>query len=245
MGLANAGPNLPLIPKCCQHRQGIVSMVDLVTPVIAGAVGLGLGALVTYFVFFTRPKAEKVISVSRNAGGRVTTSTVSSSDLDRSRREMRTVMVERDLLSSALMKLYEAENEGRITKEEREMISKRYSEQIKNLQTKLKDVELVVEVGELENLRNELVDLFEQKIQNIEGRLDVAKQKLGVVAPEVVKKESAQRVDRGTDLERVVEKKAKPEMSESERRVKEIRDEVMEALTRLEQIDIEKKPQED
>jgi hypothetical protein len=154
-------------------------------------------------------------------------------------------MVERDLLSSALMKLYEAENEGRITKEEREMISKRYSEQIKDLQAKLKDVELVVEVGELESLRNELVTLFEQKIQNIEGRLDVAKQRLGVVAPEAVKKEAAPKVDRGTDLERAIEKRAKPEMSESERRVKEIREEVMEALTRLEQIDIEKKQQED
>jgi len=219
-------------------------MVDLVTPAIAGAVGLGLGALVTYFVFFTRPKNEKVVSVPRKVGTGVTDSTVSSSDLDKSRREMRTVMVERDLLSSALMKLYEAENEGRITKEEREMISKRYSEQIKNLQTKLKDVELVVEVGELENLRNELVSLFEQKIQNIEGRLDAAKQRLGVVAPEIVKKEVAPRVDRGTDLERVVERRAKPEMSESEKRVREIRDEVMEALTRLEQIDIEKKPQE-
>jgi hypothetical protein len=220
-------------------------MVDSVTAVVAGAVGLGLGALVTYIVFFSRPKPEKVVTSSRDAGGRVTASSVSSSDLEHSRREMRTIMVERDLLSSALMKLYEAENEGRITKEEREMISKRYSEQIKDLQTKLKDVELVVEVGELESLRNELVTLFEQKIQNIEGRLDAAKQRLGVVAPEVVKREAAPRVDRGTDLERVVEKRAKPEMSESERRVKEIRDEVMEALTRLEQIDIEKKQQED
>ena len=220
-------------------------MVDLVTAVVAGAVGLGLGALVTYLVFYSRPKPQKVVAVTRDAGGRVTASSVSSSDLDRSRREMRTIMVERDLLSSALMKLYEAENDGRITKEEREMISKRYSEQIKDLQSKLKDVELVVEVGELEGLRNELVTLFEQKIQNIEGRLDAAKQRLGVVAPEVAKKEAAPRVDRGTDLERAVEKRARPEMSESERRVKEIRDEVMEALTRLEQIDIEKKQQED
>src|SRR5208337_581768 len=102
--------------------------------------------------------------------------------------EMRTIMVERDLLSSALMKLYEAENEGRITKEEREMIFKRYSEQIKDLQTKLKDVELVVEDGELDILMNELVTLFEQMIQNIEGRLDAAKQRLGVAAPGVVKK---------------------------------------------------------
>jgi hypothetical protein len=220
-------------------------MVDWITTVVAGAVGLGLGALVVYFVFYSRPKPENVIAATRDAGGRVTPSTVSSSELDRCRREMRTNMVERDLLSSALMKLYEAENEGRITKEEREMISKRYSEQIKDLQAKLKDVELVVEVGELENLRNELVTLFEQKIQNIEVRLDAARQRLGVVASEVAKKEAAPKVDRVTDLERAVEKRAKPEMSESEKRVKEIRDEVMEALTRLEQIDIEKKQQED
>jgi hypothetical protein len=220
-------------------------MVDLITYVVGGAVGIGLAAVAWYFVFYSRSKQEKVKVAARDAGGRVTTVSVSSSDLDHSRREMRTIMVERDLLSSALMKLYEAENEGRITKDEREMISKRYSDQIRDLQTKLKDVELVVEVGELENLRNELVTLFEQKIQNIEGRLDAAKQRLGVVAPEAVKRLTPTRVDHGSDLERVVEKRAKPEMSESEKRVKEIRDEVMEALTRLEQIDIEKKQQED
>jgi hypothetical protein len=145
-----------------------------------------------------------------------------------------------------MMKLYEAENEGKITREEREMISKRYSEQIKDLQSKLKDVELVVEVGELEGLRNELVTLFEQKISNIEGRLDAARQRLGVAPPEPAKKEAAPaKADRsGTDLEKVVERRSKPELSDSEKRVKEIRDEVMEALTRLEQIDIEKKQQD-
>ena len=52
-------------------------------------------------------------------------------------------------------------------------------------------------------------------------------------------------MERGTDLEKVVERRAKPAMSESEKRVKEIRNEVMDALTRLEQNDIEKKQQED
>ncbi len=219
-------------------------MVDLLTVAVAGAIGLGLGGVVTYYVFYSRPRQEKVVVASQPSRSGSTETTVSSSDLDRSRREMRTIMVERDMLSAALMKFYEAENEGRITREEREMISKRYSDQIRELQSKLKDVELVVEVGELENLRNELVTLFEQKIVNIEGRLDAAKQRLGPAATEGVKKEAAPKVERGTDLERAVEKRAKPEMSDSERRVKEIRDEVMEALTRLEQIDIEKK-QED
>jgi hypothetical protein len=157
---------------------------------------------------------------------------------------MRTIMVERDLLSSAMMKLYEAETEGRITRDEREMISKRYSDQIRDLQSKLKDVELVVEVGELEGLRNELVALFEGKIQNIEARLEVARQRLGPAAPAPVKKEVAPRVDRGTELEKVVEKRAKSEMTEAERRRKEIMDDVMGELARLEQIDIEKKQQE-
>ena len=49
-------------------------MVDLVTAVIAGAVGLGLGASVSYFVFYARPKPEMVIAASRNTSGKVTTS---------------------------------------------------------------------------------------------------------------------------------------------------------------------------
>lgn len=218
-------------------------MVDVLTFAVAGAIGVALAGIVLYYVLYSRPKQEKVVVASQPSRNNSGETTVSAPDLERSRREMKTIMVERDLLSSMLMKLYEAENDGRITREEREMMSKRYSEQIKDLQSKLKDVELVVEVGELEGLRNELVSLFEQKIRNIEGRLDAAKQRLGP-QPEVVKKEVAPRAERGTDLERAVEKRARPEMTDSERRVKEIREEVMEALTRLEQIDIEKK-QED
>jgi len=219
-------------------------MVDVLTAIVAGAVGLGLGGLASYYVFFSRAKPEKVVVARAAAGSRPVESTVTSSDLERSRRDMRTTMVERDLLSSAMMKLYEAETEGRITREEREMISKRYSDQIKDLQSKLKDVELVVEVGELEGLRNELITLFDGKIQNIEARLEIARQRLGPAAPLPVKKEPAARVDRGAELEKVVEKRAKAEMTEGERRRKEIMDDVMGELARLEQIDIEKKQQE-
>ena len=215
-------------------------MVDFLTIGIAAVVGLGLGGAAAYVVFYTRPKSPSAVVVRAEPGAGPREVTVTSAELEKSRREMRTIMVERDLLSSAMMKLYEAESEGRITREEREMISRRYSDQIKDLQAKLKDVELVVEVGELEGLRGELVTLFESKIQNIETRLDAARQRLGPEAPQPVKKEAvAPKIDRGTDLERAVQRRAKPEMSESEKRVKEIRDEVMDALTRLELIDIE------
>ena len=219
-------------------------MVDVLTGVVAAVVGVVAGAIVDRFVFYSRPKPEKVVVVKAEPGARPTETTVTTADLERSRREMRTIMVERDLLSSAMMKLYEAETEGKITREEREMISKRYSDQIRDLESKLKDVELIVEVGELESLRNELIGLFEGKIQNIEARLELARQRLGPAAPPPPKKETAPKVDRGAELEKVVEKRDKAEMTESERRRKEIMDDVMGELARLEQIDIEKKQQE-
>ena len=94
-------------------------MVDLLTVVVAGVVGLGLGGLASYAVFYRRPRGEKAAAAGAAPGARSTEATVTSADLERSRREMRTIMVERDLLSSAMMKLYEAESEGRITREER------------------------------------------------------------------------------------------------------------------------------
>jgi hypothetical protein len=219
-------------------------MVDVLSVLVAGAVGLGLGGVATYYVFYSRAKPEEVVVARPEMGTHAKESMVTSADLEKSRREMRTIMVERDLLSSAMMKLYEAETEGRITREEREMISKRYSDQIKDLQSKLKDVELIVEVGELEGLRNDLVSLFEGKIQNIEARLEVARQRLGPAAIPPPKKEAAPKAEKGTDLEKVVEKRAKSELTEAERRRKEIMDDVMGELARLEQIDIEKKQQE-
>jgi len=226
-------------------------LVDLTSALIGGVGGAVLGIVVGYVVFYMRPKNSNPVRIpTREPMGRLTVSTISSSELDRSRREMRTMMVERDLLSSAMMKLYEAENEGRITRDERESIAKRYGDQIKSIQNKLKDVELVVEVGELEKLREDILGMFEEKIQNIEARLDTAKERLMAVAPEVVaqsKKEApipVSRVEPSTELERVVAKRTKPEMSESERMRKELADEVMETVSQLEQMDIERKPQE-
>ena len=218
-------------------------MVDPLTVLLAGLGGGLVGVGASYYAFYSKPKPAKALT--RDDAGRLKTATFSLAELERSRREMRTIVLERDLLSSALMKLYEAETEGRITKEEREMITKRYTTQIKSFESKLKDVELVVEVGELERLRDDLMSLFRDKVQNIEARLEQAKERLAPsAAPELARTREAQarRVERADDLEKVIERKtARPEVSEAERRVKAIRDEVMEALTKLEQIDLEKK----
>ena len=227
------------------------------TSIVLGVVGGGAaGIAVSYFVFYNRSGTKKVQVVQRDSSGQLRKKTVTTDELETSKREMRTLILERDLLSSALTKVYEAESDGQITREEREMIARRYSSQIREFEAKLRDKELIVEVGELEGLRDELVTLFREKIQNIESRLDQAKDRLPSIREEI--RPEPPRTTRTTvavapvastpsvaateDLERVVERKAPSRRDESdgEKRVKALRDEVMDALAKLEQIDTRK-----
>jgi len=228
--------------------------LDPTTLLIGVAAGGAAGLGISYVSFYPRSKGAKVQVAQRDESGQLRRKTVTADDLEKSRKEMRTLLLERDLLSGALTKVYEAENEGKISREEREMIAKRYSAQIHDLEAKLSDKELIVEVGELEGLRDELVTLFKEKIQNIETRLDQAKERLPSLSqqarpeapvmaprPRSAAAVAATTTGQGEDLERVVERKSpKRDDTEGERRVKAIRDEVMEALERLEQIDTRK-----
>jgi hypothetical protein len=232
---------------------------DPTTLLIGVAAGGAAGLGISYASFYPRGKGRKVQVMQRDESGQLRRKTVTVDDLETSKREMRTLLLERDLLSAALTKIYEAENEGKITREERETIAKRYSAQIRDLESKLRDKELVVEVGELESLREELVTLFREKVQNIESRLDQAKERLPTMAQQQETKDLeaamaassaraksattvvAAQTAQGESLERVVDRKApKRDDTEGERRVRAIRDEVMEALERLEQIDSRK-----
>jgi hypothetical protein len=227
--------------------------IDPTTLAIGIAGGAVAGVLIAYFVFFRRPGSAKIQVVQRDENGQMRRKTVTVDELDGSKREMRTLMLERDLLSSALTKIYEAESDGQITREEREMIARRYSSQIRELEAKLRDRELIVEVGELERLRDDLLSLFREKIQNIESRLDQAKDRLQPMREEVrpepprpsprpVTVTATSQMSPADDLERVVERKspAKKDETEGEKRVKALRDEVMDALAKLEQIDTRK-----
>jgi MFS superfamily sulfate permease-like transporter len=221
--------------------------LDPTTLAVGIAGGAFAGVAVSYFVFYRRGSRTKVQVIQRDESGKMRRKTVTVDELDGSKREMRTLMLERDLLSAALNKVYEAESDGQITREERELIARKYSSQIREFEAKLRDKELIVEVGELEKLRDELVSLFREKIQNIESRLDQAKERLQPVRQEV-RPEPARpprvtsSLSQTEDLERVVERKApvRKDDSEGEKRVKALRDEVMDALAELEQIDTRK-----
>ena len=162
---------------------------------------------------------------------------IDRAELEKARKELRTHLLEKELSANALTRLYEAEAEGRITKEQRDQLSLKYREQLKSLEDRLGNFELLIEVGELENLRTELTALFEGKVKQLDERLDRAKSRLdhiiGFPKPQVEKQPEEKQIEKSIE-----KPKAKGE-SEVDDRVRELREEVLEALARLEQMDIE------
>lgn len=200
--------------------------------------GIGLGAVL---VFALTRSGSKTGARGESASKQVMASerTIHREELDKGRSDYKTLRLEKELFAGALTRVYEAEAKGKISKAEREILSAKYRDQIKAIDAKIADTELLVEVGELESLRNELVNLLETKISQINRRLDEAKTRLEQIRgpPTII-------IEDKPSQEQVEEKKGeKPKPVKKEpavdEKVRDIRNEVLEALARLEQMDVE------
>ncbi len=100
------------------------------------------------------------------------TRSIPKSELERSKRELRTLLVEKELVSAALTRLYEAEAAKEITKSEREVLGAKYVAELKVLDDKITKMDAFIQIGDLETLRNQLLQLVEQKIDSIERRIE-------------------------------------------------------------------------
>jgi len=203
-------------------------------------IGLGFGFIIGSFIFYIsskfskkQPKEKTEIPIKPSLPT-AQEKLVQMPELEKARKELNALLLEKELLSSALTRVYEAEVQSKITKEEREQLSKKYREQLKTVEEKLSNAELLIEVEELDNLRSELVGLFERKIGQIESRLNKAKARLEEIRVPISKSIAPAKLE---------SKEEKPKMKAEETRVedkvKALREEVLQALDRLEQIDIE------
>jgi hypothetical protein len=83
--------------------------------------------------------------------------------------------LERELVSGALTRLYEAEAAGQITKEEREALAAKYRAELKELDSRIVKIDALVEVGDLETLRDQLLQLINEKVEAIDRRIERVK----------------------------------------------------------------------
>ncbi|MEM3871161.1 MAG: hypothetical protein QXE05_01155, partial [Nitrososphaeria archaeon] len=136
------------------------------------------------------------------------------------------------------------EAQGQISKDERDLLVKKYKEQLEEVDKKLENLELIIEVSELENLRSELVNLLSKKIDEVNkklekaiSRLDMQKLKpLQQLSPSEKEKVTSPTVTQPAKAEK---RPSRPLESSIERELKRYREEILKALEKLEQIDVE------
>ncbi len=167
--------------------------------------------------------------------------TIQSEQARNSKQEVKMLLLEKDFLSSAITRVFELEAQGQITKDERDAIVKKYKDRLMEVDKKLDSMELIIEVSELENLRNELVFLLTRKIEDVDRKLEKALARLDIQklkAPSLQGEEKIPTLSQ-PNPQKIGKKSPRPLESSIDRELKQYREEIMKALEKLEQIDLE------
>lgn len=196
--------------------------------VVGGAV---VASLITYYLT-KGAKGEIVITKPSESVSEYLS--IPPEKVEEARRELRVLRMEKELLTAALTKLYEAEAQGRIRREERETLVKKYKERLQELQNKISSAAALVELSELENAKEEILRLMNVKLSQIERRLEELRGKVGIILPKV-RELKEEKVEAVVEKERPKKRKKEAEEDKWSKMVEEVN----EALARLEQIEIE------
>jgi hypothetical protein len=178
--------------------------------------------------------------------------TVTTEEAKKAKDDLRALDLEREILSFAIRRLYEAQAEGKITEEERERLATHYKSRMMQVRDTMARSESVVALHELEAMQEDLVKLFSDRFDELGKKLEELRTQLQLKAAE--EEETRLQTAPTPALEPLTEakleekekkkvhKKAAPTPSrktEAEKRIDEIKAEVEKVLERLGQIEVE------
>lgn len=175
--------------------------------------------------------------------------TVHREEAGRAKDELRLLDLEREILSDAIRRLYEAHAAGKITEEERDQIGETYKSRMIRVKETMEKGESLVALHELETMQEDLLKLFSDRFGELSGKIGDLRARVEPESieeiPVVTAKKQGRPVRRERPSKESVEKKRKEEKAktsrktEAERRIEKIREEVEKVLDRLGQMEIE------
>jgi hypothetical protein len=171
---------------------------------------------------------------------------VNESDASHSREILKVLKLEREIIGTALTTIYESEAQGIITRDERDRLIDKYSADLKQLESRISEHQRIVDIFDLESAKKELVDSFQTKMSEIDKKLEDLRQgKVPILAPA-----TEPSTDQVTATREAVKPMAQTEIKstgpelrdariKAEKKIEAIREEVLKAMERLEQIESE------
>lgn len=174
-------------------------------------------------------------------------------EASRAKEELRTLELEREILSDAIRRLYEAHAEGKISERERERLAQTYKARMMVVKEAIAKDESLVALHELEAMQEDLIKLFSERFDELNLKIEELRSKVEakpIKEITIPPARTAPKPEEKAEEEPAVEEKEKRKKktaatakaspkTEVEKRIEEIRAEVEKVLERLEQMEIE------
>jgi hypothetical protein len=222
----------------------------VISEVLPYAIALGAIIVALITVYITRSKQEETTEekneiVERDEmlplkGQR----TVTPFDAQKSKKDLRLLDVEREILSFGIRRIYEAHAEGKIDEKERDRLARDYKKQMREIKDSITEKESVVALHELESMQEDLIKLFNDRFDEINQKIGGLRTNLNIIPKSVTPKaERTSPATKTTDETTKTSKKkrtpSKPRKTEAEEKIDKIRSEVEKVLERLGQMETE------
>jgi len=166
---------------------------------------------------------------------------ISVEEAAKAKDSLKVLLLERQILATAVTTIFESESKGVITQPERDGLVGKYKVELKRLEKSIEGHQRIVDLYELENQRQELLKNFNKRMTELETEIQTLKSGNPLspqICPPMPKVQVAQLAGTST-ITSVPVKSEEAQITEAEKRIEQIRSEILEAMDRLEQIETE------
>src|SRR2546428_12919606 len=173
--------------------------------------------------------------------------TITESDIAKARNRLRVANLERDIIGDALTKIYEAEAKGTINETEKNQMIQPYKSDLKRVDVEIDTYKKTVDLYELETAKEDLFKRFQETFLDIQARIEKIRPSLNLpnppeAKPTEPKPPAAKTEPADSTTEEHPPPKERPRekaRNKAEEKIETIREEVLKAMERLEQIETE------
>ena len=205
--------------------------------------------LVTLIAFWKKKESqtpERIIPLPNLAPSTLETPRSTSIEAVNSAREtLKVLKLERQILGSAVSTIYESQTKGIITEAERDRLLEKYKVDLKRLENAINENQDVVDLYDLEVEREDVIKNYKARLAEIDAKLKDLKSGSASRSGNPMRQGQTEKGDSGEGREgqpgqgpQGKQKEDEP-VTDAEKRIDKIREEILQAMDRLEQIETE------
>lgn len=218
--------------------------MDDYLPYVIVAAGAIAAVVILFFAMRSRKEKRKEIPApeTKETSSLGVERSITQTEAKKAQDELRTLEVEREILSYAIRRLYEAEAEGKINEENRERLGRMYKERMTEIKDTIARNESLVALHELEGMQEDILKLFNERLNELNQKIEDLRVNLDIKPLKEISVSGLPPTQPLTTPKKETKKRVPPpapRKTEAEERIEKIRAEVEKVLERLGQIEAE------